>query len=138
MKSSLRSRTGAMKGNGMHMNLIVAATMLLGLLLAGPAGAQQVATDEEEFQQLAAALKADEAERLSAINVCIEQSTGADSAGIAKLMDVPVERAWTAWCTRLTNGIADGKLMLADVNALNEGTVTPGARAVLATISEGE
>jgi hypothetical protein len=35
----------------MHMKLIVAATMLFGLLPIGPAGAQEVAADEQEFQQ---------------------------------------------------------------------------------------
>jgi hypothetical protein len=50
---------------------------------------------------------------------------------------VPVEKA-AAWCTRMTNGIADGRLTLADVNALGEGTVTRGARAVLTVASDGE
>jgi hypothetical protein len=127
-----------MKENEMRMRLIVAATMLLGLLPIGPAGAQQVAADEEEFQQLVAALKADDAERLSAITVCIEQGIGDNPTGAAKFMGVPVEKAAEAWCTRMTNGIAGGKLTLADVSGLNEGTVTPAARAVLTTVSEGK
>lgn len=122
----------------MRMRLIVAATMLFGLLPIGPAGAQQVAADEEEFQQLVAALKADDAERLSAITVCIEQGIGDNPTGAAKFMGVPVEKAAEAWCTRMTNGIAGGKLTLADVSGLNEGTVTPAARAVLTTVSEGK
>jgi hypothetical protein len=122
----------------MHMKLIVAATMLFGLLPVGPAGAQQVADDEAGFQQMVAALKANDAERQNAIAVCIGQSAGADSAGIAKILGVPAEQAWTAWCTRLTNGIANGKLTLADVTGLNEGTITPGAQAVLTTVSEGK
>jgi hypothetical protein len=120
------------------MKTIFAATMLLGLLPVGTAGAQQLAADEEEFQQMVTVLKADDAERLGAIATCIDQSAGADSAGIAKILNVPAEQAWKAWCTRLTNGIADGELTLADVSALNEGTVTPGAQAVLTTVSEGE
>jgi hypothetical protein len=120
------------------MKTIFAAALFLGLLPAGPAGAQQVASDEKEFQELAAALKANDAERLSAISVCIEQGIGDNPAGAAKFMGVPVEKAAEAWCTRMTNGIADGKLTLADVNGLNEGTVTPAAQAVLTTVSEGK
>jgi len=41
----------------MNMKLIVAATMFLGILLVGSAGAQQVAADEQEFQQLVVARK---------------------------------------------------------------------------------
>jgi hypothetical protein len=122
----------------MHMKTIVAATMLFGLMAAGPAGAQQLAADEQEFQRLAAALKADDAERQGAIAVCIEQGIGDNPTGAAKFMGVPVEKAAEAWCTRMTNGIANGKLTLADVTALNEGTVTPGAREVLTTTSEGK
>jgi hypothetical protein len=122
----------------MHMKLIVGATMLFVLPAAGPAGAQQVAADEEEFRQLVAALKADDAERLSAIAVCIEQGIGDNPTGAAKFMGVPVEKAAEAWCTRMTNGIANGQLGLADVSGLNEGTITPAAQAVLTTLSEGK
>jgi hypothetical protein len=127
-----------MKGNCMHMKSIVAATVLLGLLPVGAAGAQQVAADEEEFQQLAAALKANDTKRLSAISTCIGQGIGDNPTGAAKFMGVPVEKAAEAWCTRMTNGIANGKLTLADVNALNEGTITPNAQAVLTTVSESK
>ncbi|MDN5926985.1 MAG: hypothetical protein L0I29_07930 [Hyphomicrobiales bacterium] len=120
------------------MKSIVAATLLFGLLPVGPAGAQQIAADEQEFQELVAALKANDAERLSAISTCIGQGIGGNPTGAAKFMGVPVEKAAEAWCTRMTNGIADGKLTLADVNGLNEGTVTPGAQAVLTTMSEGK
>lgn len=37
----------------------------------------------------------------------------------------------------MTNGIANGKLTLNDVNALNMGTVSPAAREVLMTVSDG-
>lgn len=120
----------------MQTKPIIAAVMLFGLLPAGPAWAQ-IAGDEQEFREMAAALKANDAERQSAIDTCIEQGIGENPAGAAGFMGVPVEKAAEAWCTRMTNGIADGKLTLADVNALNEGTVTPGARAVLTTVSEG-
>lgn len=122
----------------MRMKLIVAATTLFGLLPVGPAGAQQVAADEQEFQQLVAALKANDAERLSAIAVCIEQGIGDNPTGAAQFMGVPVEQAAEAWCTRMTNGIANGQLNLADVSGLNEGTISPAAQAVLTTVSEGK
>jgi hypothetical protein len=53
-------------------------------------------------------------------------------------MGVPVEKAAEAWCTRMTNGIANGLLTLADVMGLNDGTVTPAAQKVLTTLSEGK
>jgi hypothetical protein len=120
------------------MKAFFAATMFFGLLPVGPAGAQQVAADEEEYRQLVAALKADDAERQGAIAVCIEQGIGDNPTGAAKFMGVPVEKAAEAWCTRMTNGIANGLLTLADVNGLNEGTVTPAAQKVLTTVSEGK
>jgi hypothetical protein len=137
-KGSGRSRTGTKKGNSMHMKAFFAATMFFGLLPVGPAAAQQVAADEEEYRQLVAALKADDAERQGAIAVCIEQGIGDNPTGAAKFMGVPVEKAAEAWCTRMTNGIANGLLTLADVNGLNEGTVTPAAQKVLTTVSEGK
>jgi hypothetical protein len=121
----------------MKAKSITAALILLGFLPASPALAQ-IAADEQEFQQLVAALKADDAERQSAIATCIEQGIGDNPTGAAEFMGVPVEKAAEAWCTRMTNGIVDGKLTLADVNGLNEGTVTPAARAVLTTVSEGK
>lgn len=122
----------------MHLKLIVAATVFLGLLPAGPVWAQQVAADEQEFQQLVAALKANDAERQSAIAVCIEQGIGENPTGAAQFMGVKVEQAAEAWCTRMTNGIANGQLSLADVSGLNEGTISPAAQAVLTTVSEGK
>lgn len=121
----------------MKMKSIVAATILLGLLPAAPVWAQ-IAADEKEFQQLAAALKANDAERQEAITTCITQGIGNNPAAAAKFMGVPVDRAAEAWCTRMTNGIANGKLTLADVKALNEGTVTPGAREALITASDSK
>ncbi|MHA6645032.1 hypothetical protein [Mesorhizobium sp. A623] len=122
----------------MHLRSILVVGVLLGFLSVGPAGAQQLAADEQEFQQLVAALKANEAERQSAIAVCTKQGIGENPAGAAQFMGVPVDKAAQAWCTRMTNGIANGQLGLADMNALNEGTVTPAAQAVLTTVSEGK
>lgn len=121
----------------MSMKSIAAALVVFGCLPAGPAGAQ-IADSEQEFQQLAAALKADDAERRSAIATCIEQGIGDNPDGAAQFMGVAVEKAAEAWCTRMTNGIADGRLTLADVMALNDGTITPGAQTVLTTVSEGK
>ncbi|HEU4806085.1 MAG TPA: hypothetical protein VFS91_09840 [Nitrobacter sp.] len=121
----------------MQMKALVTMTVLLGFLPAAPAWAQ-IAANEQEFQQLAAALKANDAERQSAIKTCIKQGIGDHPAGAAKFMGVPVDRAAEAWCTRMTNGIANSKLTLADVNALNKGTVTPGAREVLTSASDGK
>lgn len=123
----------------MRVKPTIVAIVALCLQQAAPAHAQ-LAADEQEFQQMAAALKADDAERQSAIATCIEQGVSANPnpAGIAQFMGLPVEQAWEAWCTRMTNGIANGRLTLADVNALNDGTVTPAARDVLTSASEGK
>jgi hypothetical protein len=114
----------------MSKKSIAAGLVVFGCLSAGPTWAQ-IAADEQEFQQMAAALKADDAERQSAIATCIKQGIGDNPAGAAQFMGVPVEKAAEAWCTRMTNGIANGLLSLADVMGLNEGTVTPAAQKVL-------
>jgi hypothetical protein len=119
----------------MQTKTIVTVTVLLGLFPLAPVWAQ-IAANEQEFQQLAAALEANDAERQAAITTCIKQGIGDHPAAAAKFMAVPVDRAAEAWCTRMTNGIANSKLTLADVTALNEGTVTPGAREVLMTVSD--
>lgn len=119
----------------MRAESIVASLMLL-LLVGGARG--QGAADEKGFQQMASALKANDAERQSAIATCIKQGIGESPTGAAKLMGVAVEKAAEAWCTRMTNGIANGRLTLNDVKALNEGSVTPRARDVLTTASEGK
>jgi hypothetical protein len=119
------------------MKSIAAILVVFGCLSASPALAQ-IAADEQEFQEMAAALKANDAERLSAISTCIEQGIGDNPEGAAQFMGVPVEKAAEAWCTRMTNGIANGLLTLADVTGLNEGTVTPAAQKVLTTASEGK
>ena len=125
------------KENSVKTESIVAAAVLIGLLAASP-GSAQIASNEQEFQQMAAALKANDAERQSAIATCTKQGIGENPTGAAQFMGVPVQRAAEVWCTRMTNGIANGKLTLADVNALNAGTVTARAREVLTTVSEGK
>jgi hypothetical protein len=121
----------------MGLKSIVTATGFIGFLAASP-GWAQLAGNEQEFQRMAAALKANDGERQSAIATCIQQGIGENPAGAAQFMGVPVEKAAEAWCTRMTNGIADGKLTLSDVKALNEGAVTPTAREVLTIVSEGK
>lgn len=121
--------------NGVRTISIVATFVLL-LLVGGARG--QGTADETGFQQMASALRTNDAERQSAIATCIKQGIGEHPTGAAQLMGVAVEKAAEAWCTRMTNGIANGKLTLNDVKALNEGTITSGARAVLTTVSEGK
>jgi hypothetical protein len=121
----------------MRLAPLVAATLLSSAFPLASAGAQQNA-GEEEFEHMAAALKANDSERQSAIATCIEQGIGDNPTGVAEFMGVPVEKAARAWCVRMTTGIANGKLHLVDINGLNEGTVTPAARLVLTTVSEGE
>lgn len=89
---------------------------------------------------MAAALRASDTERLSSIATTIERGAGAnhDPAGIAEFLAVPAEQAWEAWCRRVTNGIADGKLMLVDVNGLSEGKATDNARKALTIVSKGK
>ncbi|CAM5501463.1 hypothetical protein AFEL58S_03626 [Afipia felis] len=121
----------------MNITSIATAALLIGSFAASP-GLAQMAGNEQDFQKMAAALKANDAERRSAIATCIKQGIGDNPAGAARFMGVPVEKAAEAWCMRMTNGIANGRLTLNDVNALNTGTVTPGAQAVLTTVSEGK
>jgi hypothetical protein len=121
----------------MHLKLMLAGIVVFGAIQAVPAAAQ-VAANEQEFQEMVAALKADDGERVTAIAVCIAQGIGDNPAGAAQFMGVPVEDAAKAWCTRTTNGIAAGKLTLSDLNAVNEGTVTPAMLDVLKTASQGE
>jgi len=116
----------------------IAATVAVVGCLSASSGQAQIADNEQAFRQMAAALKASDAERRSAIATCIKQGIGENPTGAAQFMGVPVEMADEAWCTRMTNGIANGKLSLADIKALNEGMVTPGARKVLITASDGK
>lgn len=121
----------------MTLKSIVAVAVFMTLLAASP-GRAQIADNEPDFQKLAAALKANDAERQSAVATCIRQGIGENPAAAAQFMGVPVDKAAQAWCTRITNGIADGKLTLSDIKALNEGAVTPNARDVLTVASGGK
>lgn len=121
----------------MHIRSIIAAVALVGAFAATPAGAQ-MASDEQDFQALGAALKADDSERSAAIETCVAQGIGDNPTGAAEFMGVPVEKAAKAWCLRMTSGIAEGKLTLADVQGLNQGNISPGAAKVLTTPVEGE
>lgn len=121
----------------MQIKSIAAAIIFFSLFSSVPAGAQ-TAADEQDFQQLREALRADDAERQSTIATCTEQGIGDNPAAAAKFMGVSVDSAAAAWCTRLTNGIANGQLTLTDVRGLNSGTVSARARQVLTTASEGK
>ena len=115
---------------------IIAAIVLLVVMPAGTTWAQS--SPEEDFQAMAAALKANDAERQSAIDTCIQQGIGENPTGAAEFMGVPVESAAKAWCMRMTNGIADGKLTLADLQSLNSGDFSANAEAVLKMPVAGE
>jgi hypothetical protein len=121
----------------MQIRSIVTTIMLFALFPIAPAWAQ-IAANELELQQLAAALRANDAERQSAIATCIKQGIGENPTGVAKFMGVPVTQAAETWCTRMTDGIANGKLTLADINTLNKGTITPRAREVLTTVRDNK
>lgn len=79
----------------MRIKPVVAAAMLIGVVAVRP-GSAQVASSEQEFRQVAAALKANDAERRSAIATCIKQGIGENPAGVAQFMSVPVEKATEA------------------------------------------
>jgi hypothetical protein len=109
------------------------AGVCLVLALGLPAGAAvaQMPSSAEQFRAMAAYLKSNKAERDTAIATCIAKGVGDNPAGLAALLKVPVEGAAAAWCTRLTNAIADGRVSFADVSAIGEGKVTDAARAAL-------
>jgi hypothetical protein len=106
----------------MNMKSFVAAGVLLTALPAGVAWAQS--SDEDDFKTMAAYLKANDSERQAAIESCIVQGTGRELANLAPIMEVSTENSVRAWCFRITNGIADGKLTLADMLSINEGTIS--------------
>ena len=120
----------------MNIRSFAAAVALLTVLPAGQAWAQS--SDDEDFQAMAAALKANDVERQSAIDTCIAQGIGENPAGAAEFMGVTVENAAKAWCMRTTNGIAEGRLTLADLQGLSSGNVSANAEAVLKTPTHGE
>jgi hypothetical protein len=119
----------------MRLNSIVACVALLGILPMHSALAQ---SDEEQFQEMVAYLQANDSEREAAIATCIDEGIGDNPTGVAKVLGVPVEEATTVWCTRTTNGIAAGKLTLADMLALDQGTLTPNMEKVLTAAPESD
>ncbi len=119
----------------MSMKPILAAAFIV-VLPAGTAWAQS--SDEEDFQAMAAALSSNDAERQSAVDTCISQGIGENPVGAAEFMSVPVEDAAKAWCYRMTSGIAEGRLRLADIQGLNSGDISANAEAVLKTPVAGE
>jgi hypothetical protein len=100
---------------------------------ATPIHAQTLPSSERQFQEMVTFLKNNDSERKSAISSCIGQGIGSNPSAIAKVMDVPVADAATAWCTRTVNGLVNGTLSLADLNAMNSGTITPGIMKALKT-----
>jgi len=100
---------------------------------ATPLQAQTLPSSEQQFQDMVTFLKNNDAERKSAIASCIAQGIGDNPSAVAKVMDVPVADAATAWCTRTVNGLVNGTLSLTDLNAMNSGTITPGIMKALKT-----
>lgn len=98
-----------------------------------PIHAQTLPSSEQQFQEMVAFLKNNDAERKSAIASCIGQGIGDNPSAVAKVMDVPVADAATAWCTRTVNGLVNGSLSLTDLNTMNSGTITPGIMKALKT-----
>lgn len=76
----------------MQIKSMITAIVLLGLFSITAVRAQ-IAASQQDFQQLAAALKANDAERRSAIATCIRQGIGENPVTAARFMNVPVERA---------------------------------------------
>jgi hypothetical protein len=100
---------------------------------AAPVQAQSLPSSEQQFQEMVTILKNNAAERNSAISSCTAQGIGSNPSAVAKVMDVPVADAAAAWCTRTINGLVNGTLSLADLNAMNSGTITPGIMKALKT-----
>ena len=95
--------------------------------------AQVLPSSERQFQDMVAFLKSHDGERKDAIASCIKAGIGSDPSAVAKVMEVPVADAATAWCTRTVNGLVNGTLSFADMNAMNSGNITPGILKALRT-----
>ena len=120
----------------MNLPFCIAAAAALVVLPGGAAWAQS--SDEDDFRALATYLKANDAERRAAIDSCIAEGAESELANLASIMEVAAEDSVRAWCFRITNGIADGKLTLADLQGLDEGTLSDNARTVMKTPVAGE
>lgn len=119
-----------------NLKTLIAAATLVAVLPAGATWAQS--SDEEDFKAMVAYLKANDAERQAAIDSCIAAGAGGEMANLAPIMEVPAENSVRTWCLRITNGIADGKLTLADMQGIEQGTLSENIRAVMKTPVEGE
>lgn len=108
----------------------IAAALVIG---TGAAHAQTLPSGEQQFKDMVTFLRNNDSERKDAIASCIQKGIGDDPSAVAKVMEVPVADAATAWCTRTVNGLVNGMLSLADLNAMNSGTITPGILKVLKT-----
>lgn len=120
----------------MNMKPILVAVAFIAALPAGVTWAQS--SDEEDFQAMVTYLKTNDAERQNAIDTCITQGAGQDFANLAPIMEVPAENSVRAWCFRTTNGIADGKFTLVDMQGITEGKLSENVRAVIKMPVAGE
>jgi hypothetical protein len=120
----------------MNLKILIAAVVLVAVLPAGATWAQS--SDEDDFKAMVAYLKANDGERQAAIDSCLAQGTGREMANLAPIMEVPAVNSVNAWCLRITNGLADGKLTLADMQGIEQGALSENVRAVMKTPVEGE
>jgi hypothetical protein len=108
----------------------IAAALVIG---AGVAHAQTLPSSEQQFKNMVTVLRNNDNERKDAIASCIQKGIGYNPRAVAEFMEVPVADAATAWCTRTVTGLVNGTLSLADLDAMNSGTITPGIRKALKT-----
>lgn len=120
----------------MDMRTLIATGLLLSILPAGTTWAQS--SGEEDFTAMVAYLKANDAERQAAIDTCTAQGAGREMANLAPIMEVTAENSVRTWCLRITNGLADGKLTLADMQGIEQGSLSENVRLVMKTPVEGE
>jgi hypothetical protein len=110
--------------------ICITAALIFG---ATATHAQTLPSSEQQFQDMVAFLRSHDNERKDAIASCIKAGIGADPSAVAKVMEVPVADAATAWCTRTVTGLVNGTLSLADLNVMNSGSITPGILKALRT-----
>lgn len=127
---------GGIRGDYMNLKTFIAAAAFVAFLPTGATWAQS--SDEDDFKAMVAYLKANDIERQAAIDSCIAQGSGGELANLAPIMEVPAENSVRAWCLRITNGIADGKLTLADMQGIDQGSLSENVKAVLKTPVMGE
>jgi hypothetical protein len=108
----------------------IAAALVIG---ATAAHAQTLPTTEAQFQEMVAFLKSNDAERNNAIASCTAAGVGDNPTALAAFMNVPVDKAAATWCLRTVNGLANGALSFADLDAMNNGKITPAIRKAIKT-----